>query len=715
MRWQQRLRIGIALFGAAFLVMLYFAFRPPKPVESPPGRGTTRKDPGATAQSTGGDLLNLLREVENFRLEYDRLLTYPDGRQKLTRARVVVLNRGGRDFVVTANEAEVGPSQDQIVMQGAVELTASDGLVVRTGAATYSQAEGILRAPGPSVFSRGRVSGAAVGMTYDKPRDVLSLLDRAVMKMAPEQSDEAGVDITAGAAVFARADHYVRYERGFALVTGAKRLASSLATAHLTDDGSRVETLEMRGQSRITGVGEGASAVRVMESDDINLEFSGDGRALAGATLSSAQPGLASIELGAGESDSRTVAGQWIDVRFAPDGASISALTVRGSVRLTLPATPAEPARTITSATLTARGEGGAALTGARFLDDVEYRESLAGSAPRTVRARTLDVVTQPGLGAIDDARFDGAVRFEDSQFHGASGQARYFVGSGRIELDGVDQTTGRVPRISDGQVTIDARHIDLALDTRRIAARQDVRSVMTPAARDAASATQSDAHPVGMLNGDQPVFATSAALDYDGTARLAVYTARAPAKVRLWQGDTTIQGDRVTVDNEKGNLAARGRVACTLMVGQRGANTQTVEPVASIGTADDFLYEDASRRTTYTGNAHVSGPQGDLRGSRIELYLAPSTSELERVEAYEGVSMLDAARRAFGDRLTYLTVDGRYLMVGSPVRIEADCRETTGRTLTFYKSTNNIVVEPNDEFRTQVKSIAKCGEPGRD
>lgn len=714
MRWQQRLRIGIALFGAAFLVVLFFAFRPPKPGASPPDR-TTRQDPGATAQSTGGDLLNLLREVENFRLEYDRLLTYPDGRQKLTRARVVVPNRGGRDFVVTANEAEVGPSQDQILMQGAVELTASDGLVVRTDAATYSQAEGILRAPGSAAFSRGRVSGASVGMTYDKPRDVLSLLDRAVMKMAPERSDEAGIDITAGTAVFARADHEVRYERGFTLVTGAKRLTSSLATAHLTDDGSRVETLEMRGQSRITGVGEGASAVRVMESDDINLEFSGDGRALAGAALSSAQPGLASVELGAGESDSRMVAGQWIDVRFAPGGASISALTVRGSVRLTLPATPAEPARTITSATLTAKGEGGAALTGARFLDDVEYREALAGSAPRTVRARTLDVVTQPGLGAIDDARFDGAVRFEDSQFRGASGRARYFVGRGRIELDGIDQTTGRVPRISDGQVTIDAVHIDLALDTRRVTARQDVRSVMTPAARDAASATRGDARPAGMLNQEQPVFATSAGLDYDGTARLAVYTAQAPVKVRLWQGDTTIQGDRVTVDNATGNLAARGRVACTLMIDQRDANTQKLERIASIGTADDFLYEDAARRSTYTGNAHVSGPQGDLRGSRIELYLAPSTSELERVEAYEGVSMLDAARRAFGDRLTYVNAEGRYLMVGSPVRIDADCRETTGRTLTFYKSTNNIVVEPNDEFRTQVKTIAKCGEPGRD
>ena len=43
----------------------------------------------------------------------------------------------------------------------------------------------------------------------------------------------------------------------------------------------------MRGQSRITGVGEGAGALRGMEADDINLEFAGDGKTLAGATLAS--------------------------------------------------------------------------------------------------------------------------------------------------------------------------------------------------------------------------------------------------------------------------------------------------------------------------------------------------------------------------------------------------------------------------------------------
>jgi LPS export ABC transporter protein LptC len=715
MRWQQRLRLGIAAFGVAFLVVLFFAFRAPKPAApaGAPGR-VARADPSASAESTAGDLVNLLRDAENFRLEYDKLLTYPDGRQKLTGARISVPNRGGRDFKVRAREAEVSPGQDRIQMRGAVVLESSDGLVAKTEEATYSRSEGILRAPGPASFTKGRMSGSSIGLTYDKGRDLLSMLDKAVMAMEPERPEDPPVRITSGAAFYARADHYVRYERDFTLVSGARTLSSRLATAYLTDDGTKVQTLEMRGQSRISGVGEGAGALRAMDADDINLEFAADGRTLAGATMASTRPGRAGIELGA-DADSRHVAGQWVDVRFAPDGSTASALTVRESVEMTLPGTPKEPPRTITAATLTARAEGGTSLNAAHFADNVEYRESPAGGTPRTVRARALDLATAPGLGSMSDARFAGAVRFEEGQVRGASGQARYVADRGRMELDGVDQTTGQPPRVTDGQVAINAKHIEITSGPRRISARQDVRSVMMPAAQSDQPAKGGVVRRAGMLAQDQPVYAASAALDYDSDARIAVYTSEAATQARLWQGDTTVQADRLTVDDATGNLTGKGRVTTALVIDQKDDKTGKLERTTSIGSADAFLYEDASRRATYTGSAHVSGPQGDLRAVKIELYLAPTDNELERVEAYAAVSLKDPTRNVAGDRLTYVAAEGRYVVVGSPVRIESDCRETTGRTLTFYRSTNNILVEPSEEFRTQVKTIPKCGEPGRD
>ena len=713
MRWQRRLRIGIAIFGAGFVVLLVLQFRTPRSSGAPPGTGrVTREDPSASAQSTSGELLNLLRDTENFRLEYDKLFTYPDGRQKLEGARVSVPQRAGRDFKVKAREAEVGTGQDRIQMDGAVQLESSDGLVAKTEAATYSQSEGILRAPGQASFTKGRMSGSSVGMTYDKGRDAIAMLAQASMAMEPETPDASPVRITSGSAYFARADRYVRYERDFTLVSGARTLSSALATAYLTDDGARVDTLEMRGNSRITGVGDGAGALRAMEADDINLEFAGDGRTLAGATLASARPGQARIDLGA-EGGTRRIVGQWIDVRFAPDGQTASGLTVRESVGLTLPATPKEPARTITSATLTAAAEGGSSLNAARFVDNVEFREAPAGAAPRIVRSRTLDAATAPGLGSMTDARFAGAVRFEEGQVRAASGEARYLVDRGRIDLDGVDQTTGQSPRVTDGRVAIDAGHIEITTNPRRITAARDVRSVMMPAAPDPA-APATDGRRAGMLERDQPVYAAADALDYDSPARVAVYTAEAPALARLWQGDTTVQADRLTVDDATGNLAGKGRAATTLVIEETDEKTGKRDRTTSIGSADDFLYEDGLRKVTYTGNAHVSGPQGDLQASRIELFMAPEANELQRLEAYTAISLRDATRVVSGDRLTYTAAEGRYVVVGSPVKVEADCRETTGRTLTFYRSTNNIDVEPSDEFRTQMKAIPNCVAPGK-
>ena len=301
-------------------------------------------------------------------------------------------------------------------------------------------------------------------------------------------------------------------------------------------------------------------------------------------------------------------------MRFAPDGATASGLTVRESVALTLPAAPKEPPRTITAATLTATAEGGTSLNAARFVDNVEYREAPAGGTPRIVRSRTLDTATAPGLGSMSDARFAGAVRFEEGQVRAASGQARYLVDRGRIDLDGVDETTGQSPRVTDGQVAIDAGHIEITTDPRRITAARDVRSVMTPVA-GAPAGQAAEVRRAGMLEKDQPVYAASAALDYDSTSRVAVYTAEAPALARLWQGDTTIQAERLTVDDATGNLAGKGRVATTFVIEETDEKTGKRERTTSIGSADDFLYEDAPRKATYTGQRPRVRPAGRSAG----------------------------------------------------------------------------------------------------
>jgi hypothetical protein len=88
--------------------------------------------------------------------------------------------------------------------------------------------------------------------------------------------------------------------------------------------------------------------------------------------------------------------------------------------------------------------------------------------------------------------------------------------------------------------------------------------------------------------------------------------------------------------------------------------------------------------------------------------------NELERVEGYEAVTLRESGRTATGDRLSYLAADEQYDMTGIPVRIVEQCRETTGRTLTFYKAVDRILVDGQQITRTRTKSGGNCPDASR-
>ncbi|MEW5982465.1 MAG: LptA/OstA family protein [Acidobacteriota bacterium] len=702
--WQRRLRAAIAVFGVGFAVLVYVAIRHGR-APAPPASIVGRVDPGAAAEITGGDSRTFKGENQDFRVEYDRLLLYPDGRQRLQGARVFVDERAGRAFRVTSAEARVGGDQDHLEFSGGVELTSDDGLKASAREAALMQSEGVVRASGPTTFSAGTMTGSSVGLTYDLKRDVLWLLEQARLSLAPDGPDGAPVEISAGSAGLARPDHYARFEGGFTLVHQGRTLQSEQATAYLSDDQSKVQVLEMQRAGRVTGLGEAAGTLRGMKADDLSVEFAEDGHTLRGATLS----GTASIDVAGAAAEPRRIAARWIELRLADDGVTVTSLSAREDVRLELPAEGRQGAMTVRADTLAASGEGGGGLSTATFLGGVEYRETPPGSAvTRVAGAESMTLVVAPGFGEVGEARFDGGFSFDEDRVSAQSTQATYRVIEGVVELAGVDDASGRVPRVTDGQAAIEGGTVLLTLEGRKIVATEKVRSVLlptsAPSSGDASSSTPTRS---SMLQADRPVYATAQTLSYDGATRRASYAGGA----RLWQGDTAIQGDELTIDDATGNLSARGSVRSTLMLERRDEQGGASERQPTIASADSLAYDEASRKATYTRNAHVSGPQGDLRAGRIEVVLSESGAQLVRVEAYTAVTVQVGERQASGDRLTYIDADGRYAMQGVPVRIVAQCRDISGRSLTFYKAADTIIVDGNQEARTQTTGGAPCGE----
>jgi lipopolysaccharide export system protein LptA len=145
-------------------------------------------------------------------------------------------------------------------------------------------------------------------------------------------------------------------------------------------------------------------------------------------------------------------------------------------------------------------------------------------------------------------------------------------------------------------------------------------------------------------------------------------------------------------------------------MLEQLDAVKNKKERVRSIGTASNFNYQESGRRATYTGDAHLAGPQGDMTADKIELYLKESGDELDRVEAYEKMTLREQTRKTTGSRLTYTTANETYVITGLPVSILDECaRETKGRKLTFVKATDTVVVDGGGQVRTQTHSAGTC------
>src|SRR6185503_17928390 len=221
---------------------------------------------------------------------------------------------------------------------------------------------------------------------------------------------------------------------------------------------------------------------------------------------------------------------------------------------------------------------------------------------------------------------------------------------------------------------------------------------------RAGASKGQGDTRLPGLLKQEQPANVNAETLDYQGASGQAIYTGNAT----MWQGETAVRADAIAIDQGKGDFVASGNARSTILL----------DTGVSIAHAAEIRYADAAHTIHYgsmknalgvvAAQAQLSGPQGDLRADRIDVLLAEKGGHLDRLEAYTNVSMKLDTRTAVGERLTYFASEERYVMSGAgtkSVRVIEGCTETTGRTLTFFKSTDRILVDGNEEIRTQTRN----------
>lgn len=722
MNWQKKARLAIAVFVILFAAFVAATLRHRRPVAPTPVSPRIDKDAlletqgRATLQRTNAEGKILVS------ITAERQRVYGGGRTVFENAMLILPDRGGRSIEVTANEVEVlaPPGQQQQIgtakLTGNVRLKTSDGIAVTAAEATYNETEGIVKVPGPVQFTRGRMRGSGIGATYDQNRNVLWLLDKAHVTVTADEEGGGAAEATAGAAGLARSDHYLRLTRDATITADARTLHGDEITARLTPDDERVQMMELRGNSRITG--SGASGPQAMSANDIDLTYAADGRTLQSARLrQNAVVQLPSEAASAG----RRISGTSVDMTMSPDGATVTDLTAIENVQVDLPGERDQPAKRIRANALKAGGAAGAGLQNASFSGSVDYRETRAAgrngaAVSRTARAERLVVETKPGLGAVQTADFHGNVHFTDgAQTTAEAPRALYHVDRDQIDLSPSEGDPGPTPNVNDGKVSVEARMIELVIGTHKLKAETRVRSWMQPQKKEkgATSATKVPS----MLKQDEQVNVTANRLDYDGDASLASYSGAA----NLWQGETTIKADTIVLDNKTGNLTARTKVSTLMLFDDVDPKTKQRKPTRTTATSDTLVYEDAKRLATYTGDAaskaHLVGPQGDLIGDRIELFLKADANELERAEGDGEVTVVETTRTAKGSHLTYTADDDRYVMTGTPVEVvettPPSCKKHVGAVLTFKRSVASITIEGNGVYGQQSTPIAcPAGRP---
>src|SRR5688572_26069092 len=311
------------------------AAAPPLPIE--------RLEDKVKIETRGGDVFQWKGTDRDLRLEFQRQVTYEDGQTKLFDVKVVADNRGGRNYTITGDQAQVGKDESSYHVNGNVRMETSDGLVAHAGEATYTDAEKMVRAPGPVKFSRGRMQGTGNGFIYDEQRDVLTILEQADVHFAAEGA-EGPMDVTAGGFVYARRDRFMRFERTMHMDRAGQLIDADDGHVRLYPDRDETDVIELRGNSRVTG-GSQMGALKSMSSKDMNLKYAEDGRTLQHATL--ATQGEIELATRSGATAQRLSA-ESIHIDLEPDG-SVRSLAARGGAVATLPATADTGTRTIRS------------------------------------------------------------------------------------------------------------------------------------------------------------------------------------------------------------------------------------------------------------------------------------------------------------------------------------------------------------------------------
>jgi LPS export ABC transporter protein LptC len=649
-------------------------------------------------------------ETENATYTQSDGVTRAPGPVRFTRARMTGTSVGAsydqqRDVLWMLDQAHITVAPDDKGM-GSADVTA--------GAAGYAKTDRYIRFDRGVKMTRGTQVLSAEGavVTLEAAADVV------------EQIELRGSSQVAGVGQGAN---------------GLEAMRSRDMNLGMADDGQTLQQATLIGDASLRVAGGANAPAQQLTGQGIDVEIAADGQSVQGLSaqddvqldLPAAKPGAAT----------RRIRSRSLDADSAPGVAGLSGARFDGDVefRESAPAGKDTPAveRVVRAPKLDTKLQGLGTIDRATFTEGVTVQDG-----PRTAKGPTMIYDVAQGTIALSSPEgIAGFVQVSDEKVNIEAGSLQWTLDgtsmvaktnvksvlkpspAGPAGAKGVkrpsmltadqpinvtaadmkyNQQTGHAEYSGDAQLwqgatSIRAKTITLDEATGNLTAKDGVRSVMRVEAKsssksEGATTANSSATPTAKPAPVPPAGAVPGAATPAGPARAA-----GPAVAPATQAIAT---PTPPAKDKPGVVASN-----------------------TIATANELVYDDAERRARYTGTARMVGDQGDLRGERLELYFDETGKGLSRLEGFDAVRFELKARPGTGPRwgngvrLTYFAPDERYVLSGPRAtvveRIDAQqCRETTGRTLTFFTSTDSVVVDSDNNSRTLTQTGTTCQPP---
>ncbi|MCI0570820.1 MAG: hypothetical protein L0Y66_08720, partial [Myxococcaceae bacterium] len=365
-----------------------------------------------------------------------------------------------------------------------------------------------------------------------------------------------------------------------------------------------------------------------------------------------------------------------LDVLFRPDRSLEEAVAGRAELTLPTPSGPEPEKRRLEGRTLAFSFDEQGRLFAVRGQAGTTFTVVPAEGAARVLRSQRFVAQLDPATGATRSARFEHNVEYEQGGRKASAQRAEYneegvFGLRGAPEL--VDEKEG---------MRLRAQAIDMSTRTGDLGASREVRHV-----------TQARAGS-GLMR--EPAVVSSGLFRYTAAAGEAVYREQAI----LRSGQTEVRGQEIRLRDEGGKrrLEASGGVRSRLEPepDEKGRR-QPVE-----GTAQAMTYDEVKGQAVYRGQAVIR--QGDVvvRGPEATLTFTADGRELEKLEAGSPVEIEQGTRKASGESGTYSPRDGMLVVVGEKVVLRDEGQVVRGRKLSFKVGDERIVVDGQDESRTE-------------